>query len=71
MIVPSLSSSKKSDNKPLSGVKVALVGKLSKSNSELKKAVTKLGGEVVSTIDATVACVISNECKLFYIQKTL
>ncbi|XP_053378443.1 poly [ADP-ribose] polymerase 1-like [Mercenaria mercenaria] len=46
---------------PLEGMKFVVSGKFSKSKSEITKAVTKLGGTVVSKCDGKVAAVISTK----------
>ncbi|XP_072031637.1 poly [ADP-ribose] polymerase 1-like isoform X2 [Amphiura filiformis] len=59
------SSKKSSDNLTyLTGVKVALAGRLSQSAASLTKIINGLGGEVMSTVNPLVACVITNEAEL-------
>ncbi|XP_077994827.1 poly [ADP-ribose] polymerase 1-like [Glandiceps talaboti] len=51
-------------DKPLQDVKVALIGKLTKTNKDMTKEVETLGGTVVTKVDSNVACCISNQAEV-------
>lgn len=46
-------------DKPLTGLKVLAVGKLSKNKDELKAAVEELGGKITSTVNKAAFCLSS------------
>lgn len=46
-------------DKPLTGLKVLAVGKLSKNKDELKAAVEELGGKITSTVNKATFCLSS------------
>lgn len=48
-----------SADKPLTGLKVLAVGKLSKNKDELKAAVEELGGKMTGTVNKATFCLSS------------
>ncbi|XP_060772355.1 poly [ADP-ribose] polymerase 1 [Neoarius graeffei] len=48
-------------DKPLTGLKVLAVGKLSKNKDELKAAVEELGGKITSTVNKATLCLSSRK----------
>ena len=51
-------------NKPLSGMKFVIIGKMEKPKQEVTQAVTALGGKIVTKVDKTTAACISSKGKL-------
>ena len=52
-------------NMPLQGMKFVVAGRLSKSKSQMSKAINDLGGQVVSQVNDGVSAVIGSESKLY------
>ena len=50
-------------NKPLTGMKFVIIGKLEKPKQEVTQAVTALGGKIVTKVDKTTAACISSKGK--------
>jgi len=46
-------------DKPLTGLKLLAVGKLSKNKDELKTAVEELGGKITGTANKSALCISS------------
>ena len=60
-------SSAPEGSRPLDGMKFVIAGKLGKSKDELTKAIRKLGGDIATKVDKTVAAVISNKGKTLFL----
>uniref|UniRef100_A0ABM0LXA4 NAD(+) ADP-ribosyltransferase n=1 Tax=Saccoglossus kowalevskii TaxID=10224 RepID=A0ABM0LXA4_SACKO len=75
-VIPSTStsdsaSSPENPDKPLQDLKIALIGKLSKTNKEMSKCIESFGGSVVTAIDSKVACCISTAAEVKKMNKKM
>ena len=56
--------------KPLSGMQFIVIGRTSKKKSDVGKAVTELGGKLVTAVDDKVAACISTKGEITFLYST-